>query len=329
MSGRATITTVIPVYNGERYLAETLRSLAQQTRRPDRVIIVDDGSTDRTREIALGFDAIECEWAPNERNLGLFPNHNSAIRFAAETKFLHILHANDLIAPTFFEYLVPLIEKAPGFAMAYGGHVFIREDGSETLQKGTVGGTSQKLQTLKQFLESQLELKAIQLHSAVIKTDYLSLPTQFRTDLPQLGDVTFHAELATHCSEIWAHPEILCQVRIHSDSASTKNLKNMNAWVYDEWKAMQIVFGLMNAKGFGSGVRMLMLKLLFAARCRVKVKLVKNVAPEYAREIASVAKANSGILNWIIAACVVSLRDKFFPKADVAHERINQRKLKQ
>ena len=125
----ATLTTVIPVFNGEKHILETLQCLAAQTRRPDRVLIVDDGSTDGTEQIVKRFSALPCEWAPNSRNLGLFPNHNSALRFAAETRFLHILHANDLISPTFFERLVPLIENAPGFAMAYGGHVFIREDG--------------------------------------------------------------------------------------------------------------------------------------------------------------------------------------------------------
>src|SRR5688572_29218050 len=121
----ATITTVIPVYNGEKHITETLECLAAQTLRPDRVVLVDDGSTDRTEEIVRNFTGIKCEWAPNAKNLGLFPNHNSAIRFAAETKFLHILHANDLVSPQFFEKLVPLLDHTPGFALAYSGHVFI------------------------------------------------------------------------------------------------------------------------------------------------------------------------------------------------------------
>jgi glycosyltransferase involved in cell wall biosynthesis len=326
MGTRVSITTVIPVYNGERYLTETLNSLAHQTRRPDRVIIVDDGSTDRTREIALQFKGLSCEWAPNERNVGLFPNHNLALRFAAETRFLHILHANDLISPRFFERLVPLIENASGYAMAYCGHVFIREDGSVTEQIGAIKGTQPRQVSVAQFLGWQSELKAIQLHSAVLKTDFRLLPIQFRTDLPQLGDVTFHSEFATHCLEIWADPEILCQVRIHGDSASTKNLRNMNAWVHDEWKAMQIIYGLMREKGFGSGLRAQKLKLLFAARCRVKVNLVKRAFPDYGREISAVAKLKCGALTWLAAGPIVFLRDRFFPKGDVANERIKEPK---
>src|SRR5688572_2595746 len=319
---QATITTVIPAYNAELYLAETLSSLARQTRKPDRVIVVDDGSTDRTEEIVRNFEAIRCEWAPNAKNLGLFPNHNSAIRFAAETKYLHILHANDLISPTFFEKLVPLIQHAQGYAIAYGGHVFIREDGSVTSQKGGIEGSTPRKISLGQFLVSQSELKAIQLHSAILKTDHQVLPVTFRTDLPQLGDVIFHAQFATHCSEIWAHPEILCQVRIHLDSASNKNLKNIHAWVHDEWKAMQLVYGMMREHGVSSASHGSKLKLLFAARSRVKMKMVKDVFPEYADEIASVTKLYSGAFAWFSAAGIVAVRDRFFPKADAARERL-------
>jgi glycosyltransferase involved in cell wall biosynthesis len=50
------LVTVIPVYNGERFLEATLESVANQTRRPDRVIIPDNCSTDGTRRIALAFE---------------------------------------------------------------------------------------------------------------------------------------------------------------------------------------------------------------------------------------------------------------------------------
>jgi glycosyltransferase involved in cell wall biosynthesis len=46
------VSVVIPVLNGEAYLREALRSVLGQSRPPDEVIVVDDGSTDRTGEIA-------------------------------------------------------------------------------------------------------------------------------------------------------------------------------------------------------------------------------------------------------------------------------------
>ena len=318
----ATITTVIPVYNGERHLRATLESLAAQTRRPDRVIAVDDGSTDRTEEIVRTFAKIQCEWAPNARNLGLFPNHNSALRFAAETKFIHILHANDTISPAFFEKLVPLIEKASGFALAFSGHVFTREDDSETEQRWSIPGTRPRQMSAREFLKMQTELKPIQVHSAVMKTDFNPMPNLFRTDLPQTADIVFHSQFAARCSEIWAHPEILAQVRIHEQSASTNNIRNLDAWVLGEWKAMQMAYELMREKGHGSWTHEQKLKLLFAARSHVKIKMMRSVDRAYASEIQAIAKKRSSSLHWAAARVVVALRDKFFPKADAAGERV-------
>lgn len=45
------ISIVIATYNGEKYLREQLDSLYSQTRKPDEIVVVDDRSTDGTREI--------------------------------------------------------------------------------------------------------------------------------------------------------------------------------------------------------------------------------------------------------------------------------------
>jgi glycosyltransferase involved in cell wall biosynthesis len=322
----ANVTTVIPVYNGGKHIAETLESLARQTIKPDRVIVVDDCSTDNTEAIVKAFKPIRCEWMPNDHNLGLFPNHNSALRFASQTRFFHILHANDLIAPSFFEKLLPLIENAPGFAMAFCGHVFIKENGQETTQVGAISYSGPRLLSLREFLAMQTELKSSQLHSALLKTGYEEIPVQFRTDLPQLGDVIFHAQFAAECSEIWGHPEVLCQVRIHSDSATNKNIKNMNAWVLDEWKAMRMVYDLMRQKGLGGWSRNQKLKLLFAARSQVKMQKVRLSDPRYAREIERAVKPLTGAYPWRLARLIVAVRDMLFPKSDMTQERLTQNK---
>ena len=49
------ISCIVPVFNGERYLAEALDSILAQTWRPLEVIVVDDGSTDGTAHIAAGY----------------------------------------------------------------------------------------------------------------------------------------------------------------------------------------------------------------------------------------------------------------------------------
>ena len=51
MNDKLTVSVIIPVYNGERFLDEALQSVLAQTLPPDEVIVVDDGSNDRTAQI--------------------------------------------------------------------------------------------------------------------------------------------------------------------------------------------------------------------------------------------------------------------------------------
>jgi hypothetical protein len=163
-------------------------------------------------------------------------------------------------------------------------------------------------------------------HAAVMKTEYQPSPALFRTDMPQIGDVVFHGEFGAHCSQIWGHPEILCQMRIHGDSATGQNIKSINAWVMDEWKTMQLVYQIMRQKGFGSFTREQKMKLLFAARSHVKIKMVRDRDPGYAQQISSRARSETGELQWLLGGGIVAVRDALFPKGDQATERLKNSK---
>jgi glycosyltransferase involved in cell wall biosynthesis len=90
------VSCIIPVFNGERYLEETLQSVLAQTHRPLQIIVADDGSTDRSAELARDFDpAVICLHQPNAghaaaRNLGLT---------AATGHYVAFLDADDLWHP--------------------------------------------------------------------------------------------------------------------------------------------------------------------------------------------------------------------------------------
>jgi glycosyltransferase involved in cell wall biosynthesis len=88
------ITVVIPAHNAELFLAQTLESVAQQIAAPAQVIVVDDGSTDNTADIASKFrvDVIR------QPSGGVAAARNAGIRRAAHP-WIAFLDADDLWLP--------------------------------------------------------------------------------------------------------------------------------------------------------------------------------------------------------------------------------------
>ena len=87
MDNNNLISAIIPVFNCERYLAESIESALAQTYRPVEVIVIDDGSTDRTAEIALRYEPeITYFYQPNAgssaaRNQGVRLSRGSYLAF--------------------------------------------------------------------------------------------------------------------------------------------------------------------------------------------------------------------------------------------------------
>jgi len=98
----ATISVVIPIYNGEKYIEKALLSVLSQTRKPDEIIVHDDNSTDATRRICEKYIPEIIYFFNPEGPSGFVSGWSKAISFA-KSDFITILHQDDLLYPTFLE----------------------------------------------------------------------------------------------------------------------------------------------------------------------------------------------------------------------------------
>jgi glycosyltransferase involved in cell wall biosynthesis len=90
------VSCVVPCFNGERYLEETLRSILDQTHRPLDVIVVDDGSTDGSAEVVRRFgDLVRYH---RQENRGPAGACNTGVALAAG-EFIAFLEQDDLWLP--------------------------------------------------------------------------------------------------------------------------------------------------------------------------------------------------------------------------------------
>jgi glycosyltransferase involved in cell wall biosynthesis len=104
-----TVSAVVPVWNGARFLAEALASARAQTRPPDEIIVVDDGSNDASAEIAAAVPGVRVVGQPHAgvaaaRNRGLDEARGELIAW---------LDADDVWTPDKLEIQVAEMEARP------------------------------------------------------------------------------------------------------------------------------------------------------------------------------------------------------------------------
>jgi len=312
----AIVTTVIPVYNGEKYLKTALDSLAHQKRQPDRVIIIDNCSTDGTRDIARGYKGLPIEVVQNERNIGLFGNLNRALEYAEQTDYLHILTADDIVLEDFFEKLMPVLESEPHLSLAYSRFELIDSDGKRLPPWWFIdykdNGAPPRKVGIDELLKKQSEMQTVLVPAAVIKTDRDPLPCKFREDMPQVADVVFYAELARFCTSIIEVREILCQYRIHPQNTTARNVEKLYELSREEWDAMKIITQWGKGNKFKKRLRLCKLKSLHSARVEVCLGKVSGLSSEKKKEIRKSIIERTGVIFWFIGWLAVRVRNLFW-----------------
>ena len=304
---KAKLITVVPVWNGAEFIAQTLQSIADQTLKPDRVIVQDNFSTDNTEEVVRNFKGLECEWRQNGKNLLSFGNFNRGLEFADQTEYLHLLCADDLIKPDFYSRLTRELDSCPGLGLGYCLDERIDENNKRLSISGKVTGVTE-VQKVEDFLREKAEISNQAFSASLLKTAYQKPPVQFALDFIILGDIIFWAKWGQHCKRIVRIHEPLAQYRWHASNGTMDYAPELKSLVLDEWEVMQIVERLRGAQP--SFIRQFKLKGLFAVRSGIKAKRFRQIQKkDYSRQIVEAAIRISGPLAWYMAQAVVEARD--------------------
>lgn len=106
----ATISIIIPVYNVENYVSETLDSVKNQTSLPDEVIVINDGSTDNSFNIIKNYSDLKCFKIFETKNQGLGLTRNYGISLA-KSDYIYFLDSDDIIENNFIYEMRKLINQ--------------------------------------------------------------------------------------------------------------------------------------------------------------------------------------------------------------------------
>jgi len=307
---KSKIITAVPVRNGEEFIQQTLEAIARQTLRPDRVIIFDNRSSDRTLDIARAFAGFECEISiAGLEGQCMFTNFNRALDFADQTDYLHILHADDTISPKFYEIMTAALAECDGRGLAWCLDERIDEKNAHLSYSGKADGTVTVLDR-DSFLKRKAEIGNQAFCATLMKTAGQPVPVRFPLDYPVLGDQIFWAAYGAQCRQRVYVNQALAQYRWHGTNNTTFLGPSLQSLVLDEWRTMETNEAL---RGRGmSWHRALKLKGLFAVRSGIKAKRIRQQGnADYAQQIVRVTKEITGPWLWLAGQTLIEARDLY------------------
>jgi glycosyltransferase involved in cell wall biosynthesis len=123
------VSIIVPVFNGERFLRESLDSILAQTYPRIEVLVMDDASTDGTPSILASYgDRIKVVRQPANR--GIYSNMNDGIAEVAGD-YVAIYHADDIYDPNIVEREAEFLDRHPEAGAVFCLDVFVDASGRE------------------------------------------------------------------------------------------------------------------------------------------------------------------------------------------------------
>ena len=127
------VSICVPIFNRQKFLVDTIKSIQNQTYKNIEIILVDNNSTDRSYELILeSFSNFKNVFIyKNDENIGYNENYNKCIELA-NGKYIGIFHSDDIYDTEIVKKSIDLIEsnKEIGFVCSYGERINI--DGKTT-----------------------------------------------------------------------------------------------------------------------------------------------------------------------------------------------------
>jgi len=129
---RPQVSVGLPVYNGEKYLPNTLTRLLEQDFENFELIVSDNASTDDTRDICLAFADrdLRVRYFRNPANIGLAANHNRAFALSRGDFFKWAAHDDDFPRAMLFRFVKAFEESPPSVSLVFSLCEYIDELGA-------------------------------------------------------------------------------------------------------------------------------------------------------------------------------------------------------
>ncbi|MBJ6119790.1 glycosyltransferase [Pontibacter sp. BT310] len=229
------VSVCIPVYNGEKYLKESLKSVISQSYKNIEILIVDDGSTDNSLHIITEFKEIDnrIRLIQNKQNLGLVKNWQKCIELA-KGNWIKFLFQDDIMHSECLKKMMNAC-ATKNVKICISGREFIIEDSASPLLQDFFIDKVYRLERSYPF-PKKFELDEIaNLAKDKLFHNFIGEPIvllfnksiikevgNYNPDLVQLVDYEFSLRACLNFPSYFL-PDKLVSFRVHSASESSKN----------------------------------------------------------------------------------------------------------
>ena len=232
MSGRhlvgPLISVIIPCYNQAHFLGEAVESVLAQTYPYYEIIVVDDGSTDATSEVAASYPSVRCV---RQRNAGLSAARNAGVK-ASRGQFLVFLDADDRLLADALDSGLNCFQSHPECVFVSGHYRHINADGSARFQFPQRQLEIDPYQTL-------LQRNYIGMHATVMyRRQIFEIVGGFATSLQCCEDYDMYLRIVREHS-VCRHDRIVAEYRSHEASMSmdaARMLRGVMAALAAQWR---------------------------------------------------------------------------------------------
>lgn len=230
------VSVLIPVYNGTPYLEETVESIFASTKLPIEVILVDDGSTDGSKEKCR---KLELKYTTRLKFINFTKNHgmtrclNAGIR-SAKGKYIARINQDDLMVKGRLEKQVKFLQTHPKY-VAVGSYVQLFTKDNPQYDTITFPTTDEQIKRMWMTLSPFADPTVMYRRSMVLQTD------GYQQTMWPADDVHMWYQLGI-IGKLANIPEFLTKVRWHENAGSIKShkLQMQKTWELRMWAAKNI-----------------------------------------------------------------------------------------
>lgn len=212
------VSVIIPTYNYGRYLIEAVESVLNQTYKDFELIVVDDGSTDNTREVLKPY--LHRLRYMYQENQGISAARNRGFQ-ESTGEYIAYLDADDVWLPEKLAKQIPLLDEDPSLGFVCGAT-------HEMDQDGKIFHLRNKPRRSEDTFESLFRKNFIPTLTVVIRRSCLETVGGFDTSLPLSQDYDMWLRLAKRYKFVyWNIP--LAKYRVHANNISKNQSQRLRS----------------------------------------------------------------------------------------------------